>query len=225
MTDLAAFLADLGRSQYGWPESLQHTYDTTRKLIADGIKGDLVECGVGAGVHPAVMARACLDAREVRTVRLFDSFVGLPNGGERDRNWNEHWGDGSGTLEATGISACSLDEVKGNLERWGTPKSVHLDYQVGWFQDTVPAYAERAVNHIAFLRLDGDLYESTRVCLEWLYPLVSPGGIVVLDDYNLDGARDALHDYFNAMRSYRSSPTDPPLTEITASGDVYWTKP
>ena len=226
-TDLDAFVADVGRSQLGWPESLRFTYDKTRELLAAGVKGDLVECGVAAGVHPAAMAKASLAALDIRTVHLFDSFVGLPNGGERDRDWNEHYGDGSGRLESTGVSACSRSDVEANLARWGIPMSVPRKFHEGWFQDTVPAYAATATQPIAFLRMDGDLYESTLVCLRELYPLVSSGGIVVLDDYNLDGARAAFSHYFEGEWAWmtRSFPAKPPLTEITDSGDVWWVKP
>jgi hypothetical protein len=47
------------------------------------------------------------------------------------------------------------------------------------------------------LRLDGDLYESTEICLKYLYPKVSVGGVVIIDDYALDGAKMAVCDYFN----------------------------
>jgi O-methyltransferase len=51
------------------------------------------------------------------------------------------------------------------------------------------------------LHLDGDLYESTQVCLEWLYPQVSPGAIVIVDDYGMRGCRDALEEYFQPRGS------------------------
>jgi len=61
---LDAFLDEVGQSQFGWRDSLVFTYDKTRELIADGIKGDLVECGTAAGVHGAMFDRACQDAGE-----------------------------------------------------------------------------------------------------------------------------------------------------------------
>lgn len=221
MSDLETFLADVAQSQFGWPESLRFTYDKTRELLAAGVDGCLVECGVAAGAHPAVMARACIDAgaRSV-PVHLFDSFEGIPHGGPHDVEWNKHWGDGSGRLESSGVTAAPEAAVRANLKRWGVQAKDEwwpFWFHPGWFQDTVPA-AATYIGPIAFLRLDGDLYESTKVCLEHLYPLVVAGGVVVVDDWNLDGCRAAVLDYL-------PHPPGVPIHEITASGDVWWTKP
>jgi len=203
-TTLDDFLADVAQSAYGWPASLQWTYDKTRELIADGVKGDLVECGTAAGVHGAMFDRACQDAGETRNIRLFDSFEGLPHGRKDfDVEWSKHWGDGSGRLEPTGVAACSLADVQANLARWGCELD-QFSFFVGWFQDAVPkvaepwrkAYDAGKDDGIAFLRLDGDLYESTLVCLAWLEPLVVPGGCIVIDDFDLDGCARAVREYF-----------------------------
>ncbi len=221
------FLADVAQSAYGWPESLRFTYEKTRELLANGVKGDLVECGVANGVHPAMMDRACQDAGEQRIIRLFDSFEGVPNGGEHDVEWNQHYGDGSGELMPTGVAIATLESVQQNLARWGC-KGDAFNFYVGWFQRTLPPvsaawrakYDAGEADGIAFLRLDGDLYESTKVCLQELYPLVVPGGVVVVDDWNLDGCRKAVQDYF--VKDGVS--LIPVIYDITASGDVWWTK-
>lgn len=238
-TSLDDFLADVGRSQYGWPDSLRFTYDKTRELLEQGVEGDLVECGVAAGCHPAVMARACIDAGAERTIHLFDSFQGVPNGGEHDREWNGHHGDGSGRLAPTGVAASSVMDVAHNMNLWfdtglclttePTHRSGDVSHRIppyfrlheGWFQRTVPRVAAE-IDAIAFLRLDGDLYESTKVCLQHLYPLVAAGGILVVDDWNLDGCRLAVSDHFGS--SWADHPYARP-TPITESGDVWWTKP
>ncbi len=59
----------------------------------------------------------------------------------------------------------------------------------GWFEDTVPA---AQIGQIALLRLDGDLYESTKVCVQHLFPKLSVGGWCIVDDWNLDGCRAAI---------------------------------
>lgn len=215
MISIDDFIAEVSQSSYGWPESLLFTYEKTRALLDEGISGDLVECGVGNGVHPAAMARACIDAGQDRCVRLFDSFEGVPHGGPSDVEWNRAYGDGSGRLERTGVAAHSTMDVRTNLDRW-QPYANYF-FHLGWFQVSAEWHArDPSVNGIAFLRLDGDLHDSTLVCLQHLYPLVSPGGIVVVDDMNLDGCRQAVHDYFEG---------DPPASAlITASGDVWWRK-
>lgn len=71
----------------------------------------------------------------------------------------------------------------------------------GMFQDTLPNYWNE-IGDIAVLRLDGDWYESTKCCLEWLYDNVLDGGYVIIDDYNLVGCRKAL-DEFIASRNIK----------------------
>ena len=88
--------------------------------------------------------------------------------------------------------AVPLEEVRGNFERYGL-----LDEQVrflkGWFKDTLPA---APIHRLAVLRLDGDMYESTRDVLTHLYPKLSPGGFLIVDDYHdIAACRQAVDDY------------------------------
>jgi hypothetical protein len=81
--------------------------------------------------------------------------------------------------------------VRANFDVYGL-----LDDQVrflkGWFRDTLPT---APIERIAVLRLDGDLYESTMDTLDSLYPKVSPGGFVIIDDYQIPACAEAVHDY------------------------------
>jgi hypothetical protein len=177
--------------------TLDNTWDLTADVIARNVPGDLVETGVFAGAQPAVMARVCDVTRSTKRVHLFDSFVGIPMAGEHDGNFTDCVGvpppGKIGALETTGVSACSLAGVQANMRRWGIDPT-RLRYYEGWFQNTVPPAAGK-IGPIALLRLDGDLYESTRVCLENLYPLLSPGGYCIIDDYALTGCRRAVDEY------------------------------
>ena len=66
----------------------------------------------------------------------------------------------------------------------------------GWFQETVP-HAAREIGPLAVLRLDGDWYESTRVCLEHLFDNVVEGGVIIIDDYGtFSGCRMATDEFF-----------------------------
>lgn len=203
-------LEDLYPHVLGHKSSIQATYDIARLAIERGVPGDFVECGVYAGAQCAAMARALLDSNwfnwqvEGRRVHLFDSFAGFPSIGEYD-------GDLRAVGTKPGGSACSLEDVKANMQRWRVPDEL-LVYWDGPFVTTMPMAvgfgsvepdecAEELQTirpkNIAVLRLDGDLYESTKVCLQYLYPQVSPGGWVILDDYNLDGCRKAFGEYFD----------------------------
>ena len=73
-----------------------------------------------------------------------------------------------------------------------------LAFHIGWFQDTVPADAAE-IGPVAILRLDGDWYESIRVCLHGLYDLLVPGGYLIIDDYgDFPGCRKAVDEFFAA---------------------------
>ena len=70
----------------------------------------------------------------------------------------------------------------------------------GWFKDTLPGYTPPAP--IAILRLDGDWYDSTMVCLQALFPHLTPEGVVILDDYSTwDGCRRAVNEYLYQYKS------------------------
>ncbi len=181
------------------PETSEATFDIARSLIERNIPGDFVECGVYAGAQAAFMARALQEyGGGGRKVHLFDSFEGIPVGGEHDHELRG---------KPAGMSACSLETVKANMDRWGIPESL-LVYHKGLFEDTIPK-AEAALDSfgISFLRLDGDLYDSTKVCMEWLYPCLTRGAWFCVDDFNLNGARKAVLDYCIPAPVYWRIPT------------------
>ena len=109
----------------------------------------------------------------------------------------------------------SMETVKENFRVYGLdPEDVI--FLSGWFKDSLPDLNSRT---IALLRLDGDLYESTRDCLVNLYDKVVEGGIVIIDDWGvLPPCQQAVIDFFNE----RNIPL-PTMTKIDWSG-VFWIK-
>jgi len=86
----------------------------------------------------------------------------------------------------------------------------------GWFRDTLP---KLVANRFALIRLDGDMYESTHVALQHLYPCPSPGGFAIVDDYGaVEARRCAVTDY-RIVHGVAA-----PLHKIDWTG-VYWRKP
>lgn len=177
------------------PKMLDATYGLAKMAIEEKIQGDFVECGVYAGAHIGAMARAMFDASDSsRKIHLFDSFEGIPMSSEEDQDWragDPHKRRMGPSNVTSGISACPLWAVKENMKNWGIPDE-WLVYHPGWFQDTVPV---AQIDSIALLRLDGDLYESTKVCLEHLHPKMSYGSWLIIDDWTLDGCRKAAMPY------------------------------
>lgn len=198
------WLEAVGAAALSSRETLHASYDIARLAIERNVPGDFVECGVFAGSQSAAMARAVIDWGNCKTrrVHLFDSFEGVPEAGEYDREWKA-------SNHPVGTAKCSLEACKEHMTAWGIPDEL-LVYHVGMFDAAVP-FAGRGIaqlKQIAVLRLDADLYESTMICLKELYPLVSPGGWIIIDDYALDGCRQAVRDYF-----YPGAP-----------GPIYWKK-
>jgi len=181
-------------------ETLLATFDLARNVIARGIPGDFVECGVFGGAQCAVMARAIMDTYDWQTinranpwngprVHLFDSFEGMPAHGPQDTEW-------IAAKHQEGTSLCGLESVQAHMTEWGIPPEL-LVYHQGWFEDTVTSGFGHAHNKIALLRLDADLYDSTQICMQHLYPLLSPGGWLIVDDYGLSGCRQAVNNYMS----------------------------
>ena len=182
----------IGAAALSSSETLQATYDLALNVMENHIEGHLVDCGVFAGSQCAAMV-AAVDFQEggtreslftkKRLVHAFDSFAGIPEAGRYDKEFIHHG-------HHPGLSACSLEDVQANMKAWGVPEGF-LVYHKGLFADTVPE-AAKTLGPIALLRLDCDLYESTKVCLDHLLPLVSPGGWVICDDFALSGHRRAI---------------------------------
>ncbi len=140
-------------------------------VLDRGVPGDFIETGVWRG-GASIFMRAILKARNVndRTVWVADSFAGLPP--PRDA------ADGMDLSHVEHL-AVSLDQVRANFARFDLLDD-HVKFLKGWFCDTLPV---APIENLALLRLDGDLYSSTMDALEALYPKVSPGGYVIVDDY------------------------------------------
>jgi predicted O-methyltransferase YrrM len=86
----------------------------------------------------------------------------------------------------------AIDEVKSNMASVGYDEG-HIHYIEGDVAETIPEYAP---DNIALLRLDTDWYKSTKHELTHLYPRLTPGGILILDDYgHWGGARQAVDEY------------------------------
>jgi macrocin-O-methyltransferase TylF-like protien len=177
-------------------------------VLARAVSGDLMETGVWRG-GATIFMRAILKAHDVRDrlVWVADSFEGLPV-----PNPEEYPADTDDRHHELTELAVPLDRVKSNFAKYGL-----LDNQVrflkGWFRDTLP---NAALDKLAVLRLDGDMYESTMDALVHLYAKVSQGGYVIIDDYGaIPNCRQAVDDFREAQGI-----TDA-IREIDWTG-IYW---
>lgn len=212
---------DLSRRAEGrdWPadaetmiglKRMDNLHYCIQQVIRDDVPGDFIETGVWRG-GACIFMRAALEAYgdSERQVWVADSFGGLPKPDGRyeqdmgDRHWKKS--------EVLGVS---LDEVKANFSRYGLPDD-RVRFLKGWFKDTLPS---APVERLAILRVDGDMYSSTMDSLSNLYPKVSVGGYVIIDDYSdIETCRRAVDDF------RRRQGIGAPLTPVDHSG-VYWKK-
>lgn len=163
-------------------------------LSDDNIEGDLVECGVWAGGN-IILFRKILPTR---MCWLYDTFQGMTEPGIFDRKRDHNGVTALDRYKARGgkWAEYPLNDVKANLYYMGALDTEFLRFVEGRVEDTL-LEPKNLPKQIALLRLDTDWYDSTRIELEVLWPLVAPGGILIVDDYGYWlGARKAVDDYF-----------------------------
>ena len=157
-------------------------------VLAEDVPGDLIETGVWRG-GTCVFMRAILRAYGVtdREIYVADSFEGLPPPDE-----TKYPQDAGMTLHEVGYLRVSMDQVADSFSRYGLLDD-KVNFVKGFFRDTLPQLREK---RWAVVRLDGDMYESTMDGLVNLYPNLSVGGFLLLDDYyHIPASAAATEDY------------------------------
>jgi len=167
-----------------------------------GIEGDYVECGVWRGGASMMAALTLAEAGQAhRNIWLYDTFAGMSRPTEVDRRTKSatpamvKWSE----LQREGFNEwcfAPIDQVRANMSLTGYPAE-RIRYVQGMVEDTIPATLP---SRIALLRLDTDFYESTMHEMRHLYPLLAPGGVLIVDDYGVwEGARAAVDEYFASI--------------------------
>lgn len=189
---------------------LEQLEDAVLTVLAEDIPGDVMETGVWRGGACILMRALLKHAGSKRLVWVADSFQGLPKPDADSYPVDEgdtHW-------EHEELYSVTFQDVQDNFRKYGLLDE-GVRFLPGWFRDTLPT---APIKQLAVLRLDGDMYESTILALQHLYPKVSPGGFVIVDDYGSHtGCRTAVEDYREAAG------IDEPMTWIDWAG-VYWRK-
>lgn len=140
------------------------------EVLDEDIPGSIVELGTYEGYTACFIQVIMVDRDRSDAIHIFDSFEGLPERGDHDGppvRWLMQ-----------GHFSKSMSDVRSVFTQYGMPQPV---LHPGWFSDTMGELP----SPLAFAHLDADLYESTRDALPHVYANMSPGGIIVLDDYYL----------------------------------------
>lgn len=185
------------------PQRIYSLIEAVKYVAINDIPGAIVECGVWKGGSMMAAAETLLRMKNsTRELFLYDTFEGMPEPGEEDRTAIGE--------SASGLMAGNTDKEKNTVWAYSTLATVQtgmkstgypadcIHYVRGKVEDTIPGTMPGG---IALLRLDTDWYESTKHELLHLFPLLTAGGVLILDDYgHWQGARKAVDEYFGQHR-------------------------
>ena len=183
------------------PDAIRVLADAVRHVTASAIPGAIVECGVWRGGSMMAVARTLAElGRKDVDLYLFDTYSGMPEPTEKDVHRTGERADvllrrdaGEQRDQSLIWAHAGLDAVRSAVGSIGYPRE-RLHFVEGDVEQTIP---DRAPEEIALLRLDTDWYESTRHELVHLYPRLSPGGVLIIDDYGVwRGSALAVDEYF-----------------------------
>lgn len=148
--------------------------------LTRGISGDFAECGVFRGGSAFLM---CQEAQvQNKHVHLFDSFQGLS---QPQTHEDSHWSEGDLAIDE--------DTVKTNMSPY-----TNFSTYAGWIPER---FREISTKTFSFVHVDVDLEQPTHDSIEFFFPRLAPGGILLLDDHGSSlcpGAREAALNYFSS---------------------------
>jgi len=180
------------------PERLYALLEAVRYVHNNNIPGDFLEAGVWKGGSSLLVAKELINlGNTVRNLYLFDTFSGMPEPGETDisfrgENAKSVFTNKKISQDSSNWCFASKAEVQSIIEQSNYPlNKIHLIQ--GKVENTIPKHAPEK---ISILRLDTDWYESTAHELKHLYPRLSSGGVLIIDDYgHWLGARKAVDEF------------------------------
>jgi len=185
------------------PERIGSLVNAVNYLVKNNIEGDIVECGVWRGGSTMAAIDTLINAKDTsREIYLYDTFEGMSEPTEADKVFTGTTADElMNTTEREDPTSVwcysALEEVQQNVGTLKYPAS-KVHYVKGKVEDSIPGTMP---GKIALLRLDTDWYESTAHELKYLYPLLVPGGVIIIDDYgHWEGARKAVDEYIEEQK-------------------------
>jgi len=169
------------------------------KFAAHNLKGDFVECGVWKGGAAMIIALTLIEENKTdRKIYLYDTFSGMSEPTNKDISVHtenltaKHLWEKNQNQDHNDWCYASFDKVQTNMNSTGFPAQ-NIVYVKGKVEETIPTTIPKS---IAILRLDTDLYESTKHELHHLYPQVERGGVIIFDDYGTWGGSKLATDEF-----------------------------
>ena len=187
------------------PTCLRDLFNGVEEIERAGRSGVIIETGAALGGSAIVMASA---KSKSRRMKIYDAFGMIPAPSEKDGEDVHRRFTTIATGKSKGIGGDLyygyrkdlLRDVTQAYARFGLPiESSNIELIKGLFADTL-----HVDEPIALAHLDGDWYESTKICLERIAPFLVPGGRLIIDDYfKWSGCRKAVDEYFHGREGYR----------------------
>jgi O-methyltransferase len=185
-------------------QRLATLYGLAKEMVAAGVNGDVVECGVCNGGSAAIIAAAVKSATDIR-LWLYDTFSGIPAPMAQD---------GIDAQQFAGAWAGTIENVQRAMSRVGFPEH-RIVLRRGTFQET---FRQLLPERVAFLHIDADWYESVLLALNTFYDRVIDGSGIVLDDFGYwEGARKAFYEFCRARQVQ-------PLLDRVGPTQAFWVK-
>jgi hypothetical protein len=199
------FLRQNALTYCGRPGKLEVVHEAVKKVEADGIPGIMLEAGVAMGGSAIVIAKTKAPARELR---LFDVFEMLPppsaNDDARSQEVYKNFVAGNVTTMVDRNYVAHAGDLmvftRENMQRTGVdPEALNVKFVKGLYEQTL-----HLAEPIAFAHIDCDWYDSVKLCIDRLADRMSPGGIMLFDDYNsFQGCRRAVDEWLAADKRFR----------------------
>jgi O-methyltransferase len=191
------------RLTYLSPTRLRTLERCAERIDRERVPGDVVEAGVALGGSAVLLASLCPD----RTFHGYDVFAMIPPPGEQDPpEVHERYAtivsgrsEGIGGDQYYGYRADLFGHVTRTFADFGRPVGTGVHLHKGLFEDTLHPTAPVALAHI-----DSDWYAPVRLCLHRLGPVMSDGGLIVLDDFHdYGGCAKAAEEFMRADPAWR----------------------
>jgi O-methyltransferase len=156
------------------------------------IAGDVAECGVYRGATLLAMGLQLEQTKSDKRVFGFDSFSGFDNEVEVDAAM-PHANDPS--MRVGAFNDTTESRLRRRIASFGLTQRIFL--HKGFFKQTL---VDDIKERFSFVHLDCDLYESYKDCLAFFYPRMTPGGLILLDEYldpSWPGCKIATDEFLN----------------------------
>jgi O-methyltransferase len=188
------------RLTYLSPAKLERLEEAMTTIEREKVPGDILEFGLALGGSGIVLARNATNGRRFHGFDVF-AMIPPPTSDNDDSKSKERYEKIAGG-EAKGIGGDPyygyrpdlFEHVQETFAKYGSPvNGSNVQLHKGLFEETWP---KTDIRQVAFAHIDCDWYDPVKYCLESVAAKLSPGGIILIDDYHdYGGSRVAVDEF------------------------------